>query len=152
MADDHSVRMVVGQVLSHWLGHLPVPWTNKFVCSCHKCFWLFTSFCSLQASDRKLAPARSRPSTPRELLMESIKKGRRLRPSLSPLKKKCEYQNYALFFWSRSGPLTTGLVFSVYTHSQYKLVPLSFHTIWCTCFTLYVVFLLTGPKSTDLRG
>jgi hypothetical protein len=27
--------------------------------------------------------------------MESIKKGRRLRPSLSPLKKKCEYQNYA---------------------------------------------------------
>ena len=56
------------------------------------------------------------------------------------------------FFWSRSGPLTTGLVFSVYTHSQYKLVPLSFHTIWCTCFTLYVVFLLTGPKSTDLRG
>jgi len=41
-----------------------------------------------KASDRKLAPARSRPSTPRELLMESIKKGRRLRPSLSPLKKK----------------------------------------------------------------
>ncbi|XP_023702063.1 protein spire homolog 1, partial [Cryptotermes secundus] len=41
-----------------------------------------------KASDRKLAPPRSRPSTPRELLMESIKKGRRLKPSLNPLKKK----------------------------------------------------------------
>ncbi|PSN45664.1 hypothetical protein C0J52_22367 [Blattella germanica] len=42
----------------------------------------------LQASERKLAPPRSRPSTPRELLMESIKQGRRLRPSHTPLKKR----------------------------------------------------------------
>ncbi|KAJ9592611.1 hypothetical protein L9F63_015749, partial [Diploptera punctata] len=41
----------------------------------------------LMASERKLAPPRSRPSTPRELLMESIKKGRRLRPSLSRSKR-----------------------------------------------------------------
>jgi hypothetical protein len=26
--------------------------------------------------------------------MESIKQGRRLKPSLNPLKKKCEYLNY----------------------------------------------------------
>lgn len=41
-----------------------------------------------KASDRKLRPAVSRPSTPREMLMDSIKQGRTLRPSLSPLKKK----------------------------------------------------------------
>jgi len=43
VADGHSVRMVVGQVLSHWLGHLPVPWTSKSLCSCRECFWIFTS-------------------------------------------------------------------------------------------------------------
>ncbi|KAJ4441995.1 hypothetical protein ANN_11859 [Periplaneta americana] len=44
----------------------------------------------LEASERKLAPPRSRHFTPRELLMESIKQGQRLRPSLSPLKKRKE--------------------------------------------------------------
>jgi hypothetical protein len=56
------------------------------------------SLWSLQASERKLAPPRSRPSTPRELLMESIKQGRRLKPSLSPLRKKCKYPNYVRIF------------------------------------------------------
>ncbi|XP_067007598.2 protein spire [Anabrus simplex] len=37
-----------------------------------------------KASERKLPPVRNRPSTPRELLLESIKKGRRLRPSPQP--------------------------------------------------------------------
>jgi hypothetical protein len=54
-------------------------------------YFSLIQFDVLQASDRKLAPPRSRPSTPRELLMESIKKGRRLKSSFNPLKKKREY-------------------------------------------------------------
>ncbi|XP_063228893.1 protein spire isoform X2 [Bacillus rossius redtenbacheri] len=41
-----------------------------------------------KAADRQLAPARGRPKAPRELLMEAIKQGRRLRPAYSPLKKR----------------------------------------------------------------
>ncbi|XP_049959939.1 protein spire isoform X1 [Schistocerca serialis cubense] len=41
-----------------------------------------------KASERKLPPPRSRQCTPRELLMESIKRGCHLRPSLSHLKKR----------------------------------------------------------------
>nr|CAD7396361.1 unnamed protein product [Timema cristinae] len=42
----------------------------------------------LRASERKMPPPRHRPRTPREQLMDSIKQGRRLRPSFSPLKKR----------------------------------------------------------------
>nr|CAD7194217.1 unnamed protein product [Timema douglasi] len=41
-----------------------------------------------KASERKMPPPRHRPRTPREQLMDSIKQGRRLRPSFSPLKKR----------------------------------------------------------------
>ncbi|KAF4524316.1 hypothetical protein B566_EDAN005373, partial [Ephemera danica] len=40
-----------------------------------------------KASERKLGPAPNRASSPRELLMESIKQEHRLRPSLSPAKR-----------------------------------------------------------------
>ncbi|KAK6622646.1 hypothetical protein RUM43_008488 [Polyplax serrata] len=46
-----------------------------------------------KASERKLRPVVNRPSTPRELLMDSIKQGQTLRPSTSPLKKKGAYLN-----------------------------------------------------------
>ncbi|CAG2060487.1 unnamed protein product, partial [Timema podura] len=61
---------------------------SRFYKRCGRCGVYAPDVNASDASERKLPPPRHRPRTPREQLMDSIKQGRRLRPSFSPLKKR----------------------------------------------------------------
>lgn len=150
VADGHSFRMAVGQALSHWLEHLPVPWTSKSVCSCHKCFWLFTSFWSCRHLTGNWRRLGADPPLPGNCSWSPSRRdgGWGL---LYPHSRRNVSTKITHFLLKQEWPTHESLVFSVYTHfiSPFHCLSTQYSVLASHCG--YVVSLLTGSNSTDLR-